>query len=902
MGWKAFLLLGMFVFEKEVVSMSEKHLPTVYDPQAVEEKWYRYWQEKGYFHAEVNPNKEPFTIVIPPPNITSALHIGHAMNNALQDVIIRRKRMQGYETLWMPGTDHASIATTVKIEEALAKEGLTRHDLGREKFLERAWDWYKKYGGTIINQLKKIGCSCDWERLRFTMDEGCSRAVREAFVKLYNEGLIYRGSYITNWCPSCQTVISDDEVEHEDHDSQIWHLRYPLADGSGYIEVATTRPETMLGDTAVAVHPEDERYQALVGKEVRLPLMDRLIPIVADDYVDPEFGTGAVKVTPAHDPNDFAIGLRHKLPQVVVIGKDGKMTAAAGQYAGLERYEARKAVVADLESGGYLVKIEPHQHSVGHCYRCHSVIEPLVTLQWFVKMEPLAKPAIEAVRRGDTRFVPERFARTYYHWMENVHDWCISRQLWWGHRIPVWYCQDCGEVMAAVEDPTNCSKCQSKNLQQDPDVLDTWFSSALWPMSTLGWPDETPELEYFFPTDVLVTGYDIIFFWVAKMIFSALYFKGQVPFRDVLLHGLVRDAEGRKMSKSLGNGIDPLEVIEQYGADTLRWSLLTGSTLGNDTRYYQERIEAARNFANKLWNASRFVLMNLGDFGAEEIDAEHNLELADRWILSRINEVTKEVDYFLDSYNFGEAMRSLYEFTWNEYCDWYIEIAKSRLYGEDERAKVTAKSVLVHVLEQTLRLLHPFMPFITEEVWQHLPQTGESIMIAPWPEFEEALEDKGAEQAMSMVMDAIKAVRNIRAELGVAPGKRVECHIHAVGPAEKDLLEEAAPYFHKLAGISRLTIGLFGDAKPPKAMSAVVSGAELYLPLSGLIDIAQEIKRLEAELEMLNQEVSRGEKKLSNPGFVNKAPAEVVEKEREKLADWNLKRQRVEERLRELQG
>lgn len=882
--------------------MSEKQLPTVYDPQAVEEKWYQYWQEKGYFHAEVNADKEPFTIVIPPPNITSALHIGHAMDNALQDIIIRQKRMQGYEALWMPGTDHASIATQVKIEEALAAEGLTKYDLGREKFLERAWAWYEKYGGTIINQLKKIGCSCDWERTRFTMDEGCSRAVREAFVKLFNEGLIYRGSYITNWCPGCQTVISDDEVEHEDHDSHIWHLRYPLADGDGFIEVATTRPETMLGDTAVAVHPEDERYQSLLGKEVILPLMDRPIPIIADDYVDTEFGTGAVKITPAHDPNDFAIGLRHDLPHVVVIGKDGKMTAEAGKYAGLDRYEARKAVLADLESGGYLVKTEPHQHAVGHCYRCHSVIEPLVTLQWFVKMEPLAKPAIEAVRRGETRFVPERFARIYYHWMENVHDWCISRQLWWGHRIPVWYCQDCGEVMAAVEEPTSCSKCQSSNLEQDPDVLDTWFSSALWPMSTLGWPDETPELDYFFPTNVLVTGYDIIFFWVSKMIFTSLYFKGQVPFQDVLLHGLIRDAQGRKMSKSLGNGIDPLEVIEHYGADTLRWSLLNGTTLGNDSRYYEEKIEAARNFANKLWNAARFVLMNLGDFQAEEIDIEHNLELADRWILSRVNHVTKEVSHFLDTYNFGEAMRSLYEFIWNEYCDWYIEIAKSRLYGEDEAAQRTAKSVLAYVLEQTLRLLHPFMPFITEEIWQHLPQTGESIMIAPWPIYKEELEDKEAEQAMGMIMEAIKAVRNIRAELGVAPSRRVECHIHAAGEKEQDLLQQVVPYFNKLAGISQLTIGRFGDAKPPKAMSAVVTGAELYLPLSGLIDINQEITRLQAELETLNKEVLRCEKKLANPGFVNKAPAEIVEKERQKLADWQQKRQRVEARLQELQS
>ncbi len=882
--------------------MGQEHLPTVYNPQAVEEKWYEHWQEKGYFHARVNTEKKPFTIMIPPPNITSALHIGHAMDNTIQDILIRQKRMQGYETLWMPGTDHASIATQVKIEEALAKEGLTREDLGREAFLERAWAWKEKYGGTIINQLKKIGCSCDWERTRFTMDEGCSLAVREAFVRLYEQGLIYRGSYITNWCPSCQTVISDDEVEHEEHDSHIWHLRYPLEDGSGFIEVATTRPETMLGDTAVAVHPADPRYRSFVGKNVILPLMDRVIPIIADDYVDPDFGTGAVKITPAHDPNDFAIGLRHQLPQVVVIGKDAKMTEEAGKYAGLDRYEARKAVLADLDSGGYLNKAEPHQHSVGHCYRCHSVIEPLVSLQWFVKMKPLAKPAIDAVKQGKTRFVPERFTRIYYHWMENVHDWCISRQLWWGHRIPVWYCQDCEEVIVATEDPTHCPQCQSARLEQDPDVLDTWFSSALWPFSTLGWPEATPELEYFFPTDVLVTGYDIIFFWVAKMIFTSLHFLDEVPFQDVLLHGLVRDSQGRKMSKSLGNGIDPLEVVEQFGADTLRWSLLIGSTLGNDTRYYQEKIEAARNFTNKIWNASRFVLMNLGGFTAQEIDVENNLELADRWILSRMNQVTHEVSHFLETYNLGEAMRALYEFTWNEYCDWYIEIAKTRLYGDDPAAKNTVKSVLVYVLEQTLRLLHPFMPFITEEVWQHLPQRGESIMIAPWPTYRAELADVEAERAMNMVMEAIKAVRNVRAELGVAPSRQVECHVHAASEQEADLIRQAAPYFRKLAGISELVIGLFGDAKPPKAMTAVVTGAELYLPLSGLIDIAQEIERLQKELINLDKEVDRGEKKLANPGFVNKAPEAVVNKEREKLAEWKQKRERVAARLRELQA
>ncbi|MGI6357435.1 MAG: valine--tRNA ligase [Bacillota bacterium] len=882
--------------------MSKQHLPTVYDPKATEERWYRHWLDRKYFHAEVNSQKKPFTIVIPPPNITGALHLGHVMDNTMQDVLIRVKRMQGYETLWVPGSDHASIATEVKIEQALAKEGLSKHDLGRERFLERAWQWKEDYGGLIIEQLKKIGSSCDWDRLRFTLDEGCSRAVREAFVRLYEQGLIYRGSYIVNWCPRCQTVISDDEVEHEDLASHIWHLRYPLSDGSGYISVATTRPETMLGDTAVAVHPEDARYQHLAGKTAILPLLNREIPIVADDYVDQEFGTGAVKVTPAHDPNDFAIGLRHQLPQVVVIGKDGKMTAEAGPYAGMDRYDARKAVVADLEAGGYLVRIEDHQHAVGHCYRCHSVIEPQVSLQWFVRMQPLAKPAVEAVRQGRIRMVPERHTKVYYHWMENVHDWCISRQLWWGHRIPVWYCQECGAEVVSRQDPTACHQCGSSELVQDPDVLDTWFSSALWPFSTLGWPDKTPELEYFFPTNVLVTGYDILFFWVAKMIFSSLEFMDEVPFHDVLMHGLIRDAEGRKMSKSLGNGIDPLEVIEQYGADTLRWSLLYGTTLSGDSRYYLEKIEAARNFCNKIWNASRFVLLNLGDFSLQEMDIEHNLELADRWILSRVNQVAAEVLHNIDQYNLGEAMRSLYDFIWSEFCDWYIEIAKSRLYGEDAAAQRTVKSVLAHVLEKTMRLLHPFMPFITEEIWQHLPHQGQSIMIAPWPYSDQERIDQQAEQAMAMIMEAIKAVRNIRAELGVAPGRRVPCVAQAENATVQQLLTEAAPYFTKLAGLSELTIAAWGAAKPAKSMSAVVSGLELHLPLAGLIDLEQEIARLQKEVANLRAEVERGQKKLANPGFVNKAPADVVAKEREKLADWQQRLSRVEARLAELQA
>ncbi len=882
--------------------MSRENLPTVYDPKSTEERWYQHWLDHKYFHAEVNEQKTPFTIVIPPPNITGALHLGHVMDNTLQDILIRTKRMQGYETLWMPGSDHASIATQVKIEQALAKEGLTKHDLGRDKFLERAWKWKEQYGDLIIKQLMKVGCSCDWDRTRFTMDEGCSRAVREAFVRLYEKGLIYRGSYITNWCPSCQTVISDDEVEHEDLDSHIWHLRYPLADGSGYISVATTRPETMLGDTAIAVHPEDPRYQHLVGKMAMLPLLDREIPIVADDYVDQSFGTGAVKVTPAHDPNDFAIGLRHKLPQVVVIGKNGQMTSEAGKYEGMDRYEARKAVVADLQAGAYLVKIEAHKHAVGHCYRCHNVIEPLISLQWFVRMQPLAEPAVEAVKQGLTKLVPERHTKVYYHWMENVHDWCISRQLWWGHRIPVWYCADCGAEVVSRQDPTTCHRCGSSQLTQDPDVLDTWFSSALWPYSTLGWPEQTPELEFFFPTNVLVTGYDILFFWVAKMIFTSLEFMGEVPFADVLLHGLIRDAEGRKMSKSLDNGIDPLEVIEQYGADTLRWSLLSGTTLSGDSRYYLEKIEAARNFCNKIWNASRFVLMNLDDFELEQVDIEHNLELADRWILSRVNRVAAEVIRHIDGYNLGEAMRLLYEFMWSEFCDWYIEIAKSRLYGEDEAAKRTVKSVLAHVLEKTLRLMHPFMPFITEEIWQHLPHQGESIMIAPWPTSDEHLVDDQAEQTMALVMDAIKAVRNVRAELAVAPSKRVPCVAHAQNDGVRATLAEAEPYFIKLAGLSELVIGAFGDPKPAKSLSAVVTGAELHLPLAGLIDLDQEISRLEKEVVSLRSEVERGEKKLNNPGFVGKAPADVIAKEREKLEDWKLKLSRVEARLIELKG
>ncbi|QNB47567.1 valine--tRNA ligase [Thermanaerosceptrum fracticalcis] len=877
------------------------NLPTTYDPKNVEEKWYKVWENNGYFHAEVDKTRTPFSIVMPPPNVTGSLHLGHALDNTLQDILTRWRRMQGYNTLWLPGTDHAGIATQAKVEEQLAKEGFSKYDLGREKFLERVWDWKHQYGNRITQQLRKLGTSCDWQRERFTLDEGCSKAVQEVFVRLYEKGLIYQGNYIINWCPKCQTTISDIEVEHEPKIGKIWHIKYPVIDSDEYIVVATTRPETMLGDTGVAVHPEDERYRHLIGKKVMLPLMDRAIPIFADEYVDKEFGSGAVKVTPAHDPNDFEMGLRHNLEQVVVMDREAFMNENAGNYQGMSRYEARERIVQDLKAMGLLVKVEEHEHAVGQCYRCDTVVEPMISKQWFVKMKPLAEPAIQAVLDGRTRFVPERFTKIYLNWMENIRNWCISRQLWWGHRIPVWYCQDCGEVICAKEPPTSCSKCESSRLEQDPDVLDTWFSSGLWPFSTMGWPEKTGELEHFYPTSVLVTGRDIIFFWVARMIFSALEFMEDVPFREVFIHGLVLDAQGRKMSKSLGNGVDPLEVIEQYGADTLRFMLITGNTPGNDLRFQFERLEAARNFANKIWNASRFALMNLADYEGDDFQPEYTL--ADRWIMSRFNRAAKEVTRNLERYDLGEAGRVLYEFIWNEFCDWYIELIKPRLYGkETESSKRTAQMVLAHVLRKTMELLHPFMPFITEEIWQHLPHQGETIMLAPWPALEEGQFDEKAEEDMIVIMEVIKAIRNLRSEMNVPPGRKAELILMAQNDSITKALQTGESYIMTLAGISQLEVVPINPVKPEHAVTAVVSGVEIYLPLKGLVDVEKELARLQKELENLHKEVARLAGKLNNPGFVEKAPKDVVEKEKAKLLDYQSKKAAIEERMASLGG
>lgn len=852
----------------------------VYDPRKVEEKWYPFWEKKGYFHQEVDQSKEPFSIVMPPPNVTGALHLGHAIDNTIQDILTRFKRMQGYNTLWLPGTDHAGIATQAKVEEQLAKEGTNRHELGREKFLERVWDWKEQYGGRITQQLRRIGASCDWSRERFTMDEGCSKAVREVFVDLYNKGLIYRGNYIVNWCPHCHTTISDIEVEHVDREGNLWHLRYPVKDSDEFLVVATTRPETMLGDTAVAVHPEDERYQHLIGKTILLPLVNREIPIIADEYVDREFGTGAVKITPAHDPNDFEVGLRHNLPSIAVMDKEARMNEQAGIYLGMERYAARKEIVKDLDAQGTLVKVDPHQHAVGECYRCSTVIEPMVSKQWFVKMAPLAQPAMDVVRDGILEFVPDRFAKIYLSWLENIRDWCISRQLWWGHRIPVWYCEDCGAEISAKEDPEVCPKCGSKHLQQDPDVLDTWFSSGLWPFSTMGWPEQTPELKQFYPTSVLVTGRDIIFFWVARMIFTGLEFMKEVPFEKVMIHGLVLDAQGRKMSKSLGNGVDPIEVIDQYGADTLRFMLITGNTPGNDLRFQPERLEATRNFSNKIWNASRFVLLNLQ--GYEEAP-RGELQLADRWILSRYEVTVQAVTKALERFDLGEAGRLLYEFIWNEVCDWYIELAKGRLYDKDHpEARHTVQSVLLEVLEGTMRLLHPFMPFITEEIWHNLPVEGDSIMVQSYPKVS-GYRDEIVEKQMNLIMEVIKAIRNIRAEMNVQPGKKAEIILVAPETQYREVLEAGKESIRHLAGGSQVDVVSSLEVKPAQAASAVLDGVEVYLPLRGLLDLDKEISRVEKEIAQALQEQSRLEGKLNNPGFVAKAPEDVVAKEREKL-------------------
>ena len=863
-----------------------KEMAKAYNPKEVEDKIYDFWQEGNYFHAEVDKDKKPYTIVMPPPNITGQLHMGHALDNTLQDILIRWRRMQGYSALWLPGTDHASIATEAKIVEAMRKEGITKEDLGREKFLERAWEWKKEYGGRIVSQLKKMGSSCDWERERFTMDEGCSKAVKEVFVRLYNKGLIYRGERIINWCPHCKTSISDAEVEFEEQAGHFWHLRYPLTDGSGYLELATTRPETLLGDTAVAVNPSDERYKDLVGKTLTLPLVGREIPIVADDYVDVDFGTGVVKITPAHDPNDFQVGLRHNLPVINVMTDDAKIVEDYPKYAGMDRYEAREAIVKDLDEGGFLVKVEKHDHNVGTCYRCHSTVEPRVSKQWFVKMDELAGPAIECVKSGKTKFVPERFNKIYYHWMENIRDWCISRQLWWGHRIPAYYCDECGEVTVAKEMPEKCPKCGCTHLHQDEDTLDTWFSSALWPFSTLGWPDKTPELDYYFPTNTLVTGYDIIFFWVARMIFSSVEQMNSQPFDTVFIHGIVRDENGVKMSKSLGNGIDPLLVIDQYGADALRMFLATGNSPGNDMRYSEKRVEACRNFANKLWNASRFVHMNIDDYNVKN-ELPATLETEDKWILHTLNNVAKEVNENLEKFELGIALSKIYDFIWNSYCDWYIELCKARLQSEGETAQ-NARQVLIYVLDKILKLLHPFMPFITEEIWQTIPHDtdGKTVMLEKYPEYDPSLDFPSEAEEMMKVMEAITAIRTQRNEMNVPPSKKAKLFIATAIP---ETFSNGEQFFKKLASASEVEISDSFDIDG--AVTVVTSDAKIYIPMEELVDKEAELKRLNKELKQVEKMLAQDEGKLNNPGFMSKAPEKVIEKikgqaekEREKIA------------------
>ncbi len=862
----------------------KKELPKVYEPQQVEGRVYEMWENAGCFKGDPDRSKKPFSIVMPPPNVTGQLHMGHALDCTLQDILTRFKRMQGYSTLWLPGVDHAGISTQVKVEEDLrVNEGLSRYDLGREKFLQRVWKWKEKYGNRIVQQQKKMGVSCDWSRSRFTMDEGCSKAVRETFCELYDKGLIYKGSRIINWCPHCVTALSDAEVEYQDKPGHLWHIRYPLADGSGDLVVATTRPETMMGDTGVAVNPEDERFKHLVGKTCILPIMNREIPIVADEYVELGFGTGAVKMTPAHDPNDFEVGLRHNMETVRVIGDDGKINENGGPYNGMDRYECRKAIVRDLEEQGYLVKTEPYSHNVGTCYRCHNDVEPLISAQWFVKMEPLAKEALRVVREGETKFVPERFSKTYINWMENVHDWCISRQLWWGHQIPAWYCGDCGHINVSREDPAKCEQCGGTHLTRDPDVLDTWFSSALWPFSTLGWPEKTEDLDFYYPTSVMVTAYDIIFFWVARMIFSGCEQMKKIPFETVLIHGLVRDDKGRKMSKSLGNGIDPLEVAEAYGADALRFNLITGNSPGNDMRFYTEKCEAMRNFANKVWNASRFVMMNLGDMTEYALPAAEALEREDKWVLSKLNTLVKEVTENLDSYEIGVASAKVYDFLWDTYCDWYIELTKTRLNGEDEAAKDTARNVLCYVLTDLLKLLHPFMPFITEEIFQALPkQAGAGdrfLMLAKWPEYDGALSFPEEEAAMEAVMDTIKAIRARRAEMNVPPSKKAEVLLVT---ATRSPYEQGLHFIQRLAFASEVRFADQAPADLSGQVSIVTRSAAAYLPLSELVDLAAERERIAKEKEKAENGLRIVEQKLSNEKFVSRAPEAVVNAEKEK--------------------
>ena len=864
----------------------KKELPKVYEPQEVEGRVYEMWEKNGCFEGLRDPDKKPFTIVMPPPNVTGQLHMGHAMDSTLQDILIRFKRMQGYAALWVPGTDHAGIATQIKVEEELRKnEGLSRYDLGREKFLERVWDWKHKYGNRIVEQQKKLGASCDWSRARFTMDEGLSKAVRHVFVSLYKKGLIYKGSRIINWCPNCVTALSDAEVEYQDKPGSFWHIRYPIQGEEGrYVIVATTRPETMLGDTGVAVNPNDERYKDIVGKKCILPLVGREMPIVADEYVDMEFGTGCVKMTPAHDPNDFEVGLRQNLETIRVLDDNGKVVEGYGRYSGMDRYEARKAIVEDLEAGGWLVKVEPHQHNVGTCYRCHNDVEPLISAQWFVKMKPLAEEALRVVNEGEVKFVPDRFSKIYTNWMENVHDWCISRQLWWGHQIPAWTCEECGHITVSEDDPTECEHCHSKHIKQEEDVLDTWFSSALWPFSTLGWPQETEDYKYFYPTDVLVTGYDIIFFWVARMIFSGCEHTGKPPFHTVFIHGLVRDDKGRKMSKSLGNGIDPLEMANQYGADALRFNLVTGNSPGNDMRFYTERCEAMRNFANKIWNASRFLMMNLT---IDKCELPEKLELEDKWILSKLNSVIPEITENMERYELGVAAQKVYDFIWDSYCDWYIELTKTRLQGDDEDSKIRAQQVLCYVLTQILKLLHPFMPFITEEIWQALPHEGDYLMLQQWPEHHVNLDFPEEEKAMELIMDAIRAIRARRAEMNVPPSKKAQL---TVSTLEQSVFHQGIPFLKRLAYASDVTVVGVADAGSSDEMRAqgmveiMTHAARLFLPLAELVDLEKEKARIQKEVDKNRKELDKLETKLNNPGFVNKAPAQVVEAERERAA------------------
>ncbi len=877
-----------------------KELEKNYNPADIEKRTYDRWQEKKYFHAEVNRDKKPFTIVMPPPNITGQLHMGHALDNTLQDILIRFKRMQGYEALWVPGTDHASIATEAKVVEKLAKEGISKEDIGREKFLEHVWDWKKQYGGRIVEQLKKIGSSCDWDRERFTMDEGCSKAVKEVFVNLYNKGAIYRGERIINWCPHCLTSISDAEVEYEDQAGHFWHLRYKTTDGTGYIDLATTRPETLLGDTAVAVNPNDDRYKDMVGKTLDLPIVHRQIPIIADEYVDMEFGTGVVKITPAHDPNDFEVGLRHGLEVINVLTDDAKITEDYPKYAGMDRYEARKAIVADLEAEGALIKIEDHEHNVGTCYRCGTTVEPRVSKQWFVKMQELAKPAIEAVKKGDTKFVPPHFDKTYYHWLENIRDWCISRQLWWGHQIPAFYCDDCGEMVVTKESSYNCPKC-GKPMRQDPDTLDTWFSSALWPFSTLGWPDKTEEMDYFYPTSTLVTGYDIIFFWVIRMMFSGLEHTGEVPFNTVLIHGLVRDSQGRKMSKSLGNGIDPLEVIDKYGADALRFTLVTGNAPGNDMRFYWERVEASRNFANKVWNASRFIMMHLGDNVITE-PAYDTLTEADQWILSKVNTLAKEVTENMEKYELGIAVQKIYDFIWTEFCDWYIEIVKPRLFNkeQDPASANAAFWTLKTVLIDSLKLLHPYMPFITEEIFCTLQSEEESIMISHWPEYKEEWNNPAAEEMAESMKNVIRGIRNLRTEMNVANARKAKVYIVADDQATCDILSACRASYEHMIYASELSVQMDKTGVEDNAVSVVIPKATIYMPLSDLVDFEKEKERLTKEKKRLEGELKRVNGMLNNEKFMSKAPESKIAEEKEKLEKYTSMMAKVEEELQAL--